>query len=186
MLNRGDDPAQPPGHSRGWTTSRSIGRAGTRIQRLPTCSGLGFILPRSGELLKGSHRSFLGQVNKAGWGSKRESEGEGKKPSWQVFRAQSRGGNASLPLIASRPAEFLEETAAEILHKSHCCACVGCLLKEVKGHRLWYIKKKKKSYFNSVEEEIVLLFHTHLLEIKTCLASTRTRLSAKSRAGKKH
>lgn len=72
---------------------------------------------------------------------------KGKKKPWQVFRAQSRSGNTSLPLIASRPDEFLEETATEMLHKSHCCACVGCLLKEVKGHRLWCIKKKKIMIF---------------------------------------
>lgn len=29
----------------------------------------------------------------------------------------------------------------------------------------------------------MLLFHTHVLEIKTCLASARARLAAKSRAG---
>lgn len=89
-----------------------------------------------------------GQVGKGSWERKRENEEEGeKKTSWQVFRAQSRSGNTSLPLIASRPDEFLEETATEMLHKSHCCACVGCLLKEVKGHRLWCIKKKKIMIF---------------------------------------
>ena len=103
------------------------------------------------QLPKGNRRSFLGQVSKEVGAGEEKGGAKGKEkknqPSWQVFRAQSRSGNASLPLIASRPDEFLEETAAETLHKSHCCACVGCLLKEVKGHRLWYIKKGKKIVF---------------------------------------
>jgi len=84
--------------------------------------------------------------------------GEGGETSWQVFRAQSWSGNASLPLIAWRPDEFLEETTAEMLHKSHCCACVGCILSEVKGHRLWYIKRKIYINFSAVEEGLCCFF----------------------------
>lgn len=122
-------------------------RAEARIQHHPTCTGLGFILAHSGERLEGNRRSFLGQVSKGGWGERGRAEGKGKNPSWQEFRAQSRSGNASLPLIAPGPDEFLEETATAMLHGSHCCACVGCLQKEGKGHRLWYIKQGKKIIF---------------------------------------
>lgn len=40
---------------------------------------------------------------------------------------------------------FLKKPQPKTLHKSHCCACVGCALKEGKGHRLWYIKWGKKN-----------------------------------------
>ena len=96
-----------------------------------------------------------------GEGRRREEgreRGEGGETSWQLFRAQSWSGNASLPLIAWRPDEFLEETTAEMLHKSHCCACVGCILSEVKGHRLWYIKRKIYINFSAVEEGLCCFF----------------------------
>lgn len=98
----------------GWEMSQPVTRtgAGVRIQHHPTCPGLGFILTGSGERLEGNHRSFLGQVSKGGWGERGRAKGKGKSPSWQEFRAQSRSGNASLPLIAPGPDEFLEETAS--------------------------------------------------------------------------
>lgn len=51
------------------------------------------------------------------------------------------------PKLLRGQMNFLKKPQPKTLHKSHCCACVGCALKEGKGHRLWYIKWGKKILF---------------------------------------
>lgn len=141
---REDDPAGP---SSSWPLgSAPGGQCPTPLAAQGQGPGSSIFPPAPGGDFSSRARKFSRTSEQGGvGGERRRARGKEKNPSWQVFRAQSRSGNASLPLIASRPDEFREETATEMLHKSHCCACVGCLLKEVKGHRLWYIKKKKKN-----------------------------------------